>query len=185
MCFLTWSSYVAIQQFCEECSDTSLLTDNCYGEQRSTTYDRFCVDNGLKKYQHICIINTIISLPLTVLYCFGFILGRNLWLHAEDIFLVRNSDDADLEGGNKMNDFTMSVATQPPQENLALRPPSIQIDSVDHHVVEMTTRPASGPSSRSPKSSRSSPASPHSQSSLPPSNASSPSSPSHHHQDRI
>ncbi|GMI07142.1 hypothetical protein TrRE_jg9869 [Triparma retinervis] len=107
MCFLTWSSYVAIQQFCEECSDTSLLTDNCYGEQRSTTYDRFCVDNGLKKYQHICIINTIISLPLTVLYCFGFILGRNLWLHAEDIFLVRNSDDADLEGGNKMNDFTI------------------------------------------------------------------------------
>lgn len=155
MCFLTWSSYVAIQQFCEECGDTSLLTENCYGEQRSNTYNSYCVDNGLEKYQNICIINTVISLPLTALYCFGFILGRNLWLHAEDIFISSaNSEpnNADPEGGNNnLNSLTVSVATQPPEEKMALRSPSIQIDSVDN-IVEMSTRPSSRQSSQSPKS---------------------------------
>jgi len=121
MCFLAWSSFAALQQFCDECGYTSLLTENCYGDERSTTYERYCVNNGLSNFQKMCIINTVISLPLTALYCMSFILGRNLWLHAEDIFIVQAVDEdeeVDVEEGcsrgNKYNNMT--VETQP-QEN--------------------------------------------------------------------
>ena len=99
MCLLNWSSLVTLKRYCEDCSDPVSHPETCAGFDYAT-YEAYCEGKYLSKYENLCVVNTIIAVPLTVVYCFGYVYGKELYKNAENIFIVQHGGGAALSTSN-------------------------------------------------------------------------------------
>lgn len=67
----------------------------------SQAYKDYCVDGKLDTFKEACIGNTLLSIPLIVLYGAGYYFGRELYVKADIIFVVNDGSGGAMHTVNQ------------------------------------------------------------------------------------
>ncbi|GMH91327.1 hypothetical protein TrST_g2157 [Triparma strigata] len=116
MCMLNWSMYKYLTQFCEKCKDEefTIPPKECVDGGAEEAYRDYCIDGKLQSFLDACIGNTLLSVPLILLYGAGYYWGRELYVKADIIFVVNDEDGeqsfAAFNPGTGERVSTMSLA---------------------------------------------------------------------------
>ncbi|GMH70658.1 hypothetical protein TL16_g05463 [Triparma laevis f. inornata] len=110
MCILNWSMYKYLTQFCEKCKDEefTIPPKECVDGGAEEAYKDYCVDGKLDTFKEACIGNTLLSIPLIILYGAGYYFGRELYVKADIIFVVNDGSGGAM---HTVNQSTGAVST--------------------------------------------------------------------------